>query len=304
MGRRRPHEGEPAIRQHDDTMPLVSVLTPSLDQAEWLPDNLRSVACQTHPRVEHIVMDGGSTDGTVALLEAAGDGVTWRSEPDRGQADAVNKAFAASSGDIIGWINSDDAYFDCRVVADVVAFFAKNPDVDVVYGHAAQITADGHVIQMLWAPPFDRGLLMLLDPITQPSAFVRRRALSPPMLDETFHFAMDYALWLRLERDGRRFARIDRICAIDRHQPARKSSTITDVHAADLGRLAATYGIETSAERERTRSSFYRSQRIMGALLVPRVRGDLAFTAPADLRAGLLGRQLLIRRSDWPQELR
>ena len=262
------------------------------------------MACQTYPRIEHVVQDGGSTDGSVDVLRAAGDSVIWRSEPDRGQADAINRAFAASKGEIIGWINSDDAYFDCRVIADVVAFFAKNPDVDVVYGHAAQITADGHFIQMLWAPPFDRELLMLLDPITQPSAFIRRRALTEPMLDETYHFAMDYELWLRLEREGRRFARIDRIVSVDRLQPARKSSTITDVHADNLARLAAAYGTDVSASRPRARSVFYVRQRLMGALLIPRIPHDVAFTAPANMRAGLLRRQLLTRRARWAKEHR
>ena len=94
--------------------PLVSILTPSFNQAAWLGDNLRSVACQTYPDIEHVVMDGGSTDGSVDILRAAGDSIVWRSEPDRGQSDAINKAFSLSHGEIIGWINSDDAYFDCR----------------------------------------------------------------------------------------------------------------------------------------------------------------------------------------------
>ena len=176
--------------------PLVSILTPSLDQAAWLPANLRSVACQTYPNIEHIVMDGGSTDETVAILEAAGDSITWRSEPDGGQADSINKAFSASRGEIIGWINSDDAYFDCRVIADVVAFFVAHPDIDVVYGHCAQIAPDGTIIWMVWVPWFMRRVLRIVNFIGQPVAFIRRSALRDPMLDETFHFAMDYELSL------------------------------------------------------------------------------------------------------------
>ena len=283
-------------------MPLVSVLTPSLDQASWLPDNLRSVACQTHPRVEHIVMDGGSTDGTVALLEAAGDGVTWRSEPDRGQADAVNKAFAASSGDIIGWINSDDAYFDCRVVADVVAFFAKNPDVDVVYGHAAQVDERGTIIWMIWVPPFMRRVLRITNFIGQPVAFIRRRALTQPMLDETYHFAMDYELWLRLERGGRRFARIDRIVAVDRHQPARKGVTMTDVLASDYERLASTHGRGYPAGKRVLSRLFYAWRRAMGALVIRRIPDDLAFTGVTTLKRDILRRQLFSWNRAWPAD--
>jgi len=282
----------------------VSVLTPSYNQAEWLPDNLRSVSCQTYPHVEHIVADGGSTDGTVEMLTAAGESVTWTSGPDGGQAAAINTAFSASTGDIIGWINSDDSYVDCGVVDRVVAFFERHPDVDVVYGHGLQTTGDGSAIQILWAPPFDAELLRTLDFITQPAAFIRRSAIIGPLLDESFHFAMDYSLWLRLLASGHRFARIDSVLAIDRHQPDRKSSTITDVHAANLERLADTYDMRLSAEFDKVRTAFYLRQRVMGARLIPTLRPPFTFTAPDDWKRGLWRRQLLTRRSRWPEEYR
>jgi len=283
---------------------LVSILTPSYNQAEWLADNLHSVACQTYPHIEHIVMDGGSTDGTVELLTAAGESVRWRSEQDAGQADAINKAFAASTGELIGWINSDDAYFDCRVVADVVSFFEANPDVDVAYGHCVQTTESGGFIQILWAPPYDADLLKAVDFITQPGIFIRRRALSEPMLDESFHFALDYELWLRLAAGGRRFARIPRIVGIDRHQPERKSLTMLDVHAENTARLVETYGAIPPEDAVGTRSRFYLRQRIAGAAWIGRTKVELAFSAPAQPRSGLLRRQVFSRKSTWPEEYR
>lgn len=291
--------------------PLVSVLTPSFNQAAWLGDNLHSVACQTYPEVEHVVMDGGSNDGSVEILErAARDAAEsarafiWRSEPDRGQSDAINKAFAASSGEIIGWLNSDDGFIDCRVVEDVVAFFAAHPEVDVAYGHALQTTAEGRAIQVLWTPRFDADLLKAVDIITQPAAFMRRSALSDPMLNERFHFGMDFELWLRLEHQGRRFERIDRFVAIDRHQPERKSSTSKDVYRENLRMLAELYDMHLGPEWERVRTRYYLTQRLAGALLIPRIPNDLAFTAPADMKRGLLRRQLLQRKRDWPEEYR
>jgi len=282
--------------------PLVSVLTPSFNQAAWLPDNLGSVARQTYPAIEHIVMDGGSTDGTVELLKAAGDTVRWESEPDRGQAHAINKAFAASSGEIIGWINSDDAYFAVDTIAEVVAFFLAHPDIDVVYGHCLQTTADGGAIQVLGAPVFDRELLLTVNCISQPATFIRRSALSEPMLDESFHFALDYELWLRLLTTGHGFARIDAITAIDRHQPERKSSTIK---ASDLKRLAEMYPTQLGPEFERIRTAWYRGQRYLGARVIGSVRPDrVAFSAPADMRSGLWRRQLFSRKSHWPAEYR
>ena len=283
---------------------LVSILTPSFNQAAWLGDNLHSVACQSYPHVEHIVMDGGSTDGSVELLEAAGDSVRWRSEPDGGQADAINKAFVESRGDIIGWINSDDAYFDCRVVKDVVRYFADNPGVDVVYGHCLQTTAEGLAIQVLWAPLFSSKLLRSTNVISQPATFMRRSALGDTLLDDLFHFTMDYELWLRLDAEGRTFARIDRITAIDRHQPARKSSNILDVHESDRVRLSQRYDTQFGPEHEPLRTAFYRRQRLAGALLIPRVRGPFAFTTPERPIRGLLRRQIGSRKSTWPEEYR
>jgi len=285
--------------------PLVSILTPSFNQAAWLGDNLRSVACQTYAPIEHVVMDGGSTDGSVDILKAAGDSVRWKSESDKGQADAINKAFRESAGDIIGWINSDDAYFDCRVVEDIVAYFLAHPDVDVVYGHCLQITSEGGAIQVLWAPLFDAELQKAVNLQSQPPTFIRRSALTDPMLDTSFHFAMDYELWLRLASSGHRFGRIDRILAVDRQQPERKSSTIKDVHASDLERLDDMYQLHLGREYEPARSMFYRSQRIMGAFLIPSIHADeVAFTPSANLKAGLWRRQVASRRSTWPEELR
>jgi hypothetical protein len=286
-------------------LPLVSILTPSYNQATWLPDNLRSVACQTYSAVEHIIMDGGSTDGSVAILEAAGHSATWSSEPDRGQADAINKAFRTSEGEIVGWLNSDDAYFDCDVVGDVVRFFTANPGVDVVYGHCLQITSDGTAIQVLWAPRFDAELQKAVNLQMQPSTFVRRSALSDPMLDDSFNFAMDYELWLRLASEGRRSERIDRILSVDRHQLGRKSATIKDVNFAELERLAPMYGLHLGPEYDPQRSAFYRRQRLVGALLIPGIRADRVAFIPSDrFKSGLWKRQIGSRRTKWPAELK
>ena len=288
-----------------ENLPLVSILTPSFNQAAFLTDNLRSVARQTYPNVEHIVMDGGSTDGSVEILRHAGDSVKWRSEPDDGQSDAVNKAFRESRGDIIGWLNSDDAYFDGSALRDVVAYFLSHPDIDVVYGHCLQTTGDGTAIQVLWAPRFDPELQKTVNLQMQPSTFMRRHALSDPLLDASFHFAMDYELWLRLASQGRRFGRIGRILSIDRHQLGRKSATIKEVNFADLERLAPMYGLHAGPEFDRQRSIFYRRQRLMGALLIPTIRADtVAFTPSDHLKTGLWRRQIGSRRRDWADDLR
>ena len=135
--------GPTRLKEHDDARPLVSILTPSLNQGRWLPDTLHSVAAQTYSNIEHIVMDGGSTDGSVDMLRSANPRVRWWSEPDRGQSHALTKGFAVSQGDVIGWLSSDDAYFYRGAVADAVDLFNRYPEVDVLYGHAALVNADG-----------------------------------------------------------------------------------------------------------------------------------------------------------------
>jgi glycosyltransferase involved in cell wall biosynthesis len=286
--------------------PLVSILTPSFGQARWLADNLASVASQSYPRIEHVVMDGGSRDGSVALLEAhAGPSLRWWSEPDNGQSQAINKAFRESAGEIIGWLNSDDAYFAPDVVEAAVRVFVARPEVAVVYGHAALVNADGLVIQLIWAPPFSSKLLRLHDFICQPAAFVRRSAIGDGLVDETFHYAMDYELWLRLAAESR-FARLDRILAIDRHHPDRKSYTWLDVSDRDHAILGERFGIaRQSGASEVARRVLKVALRFAGATLVggikrtsPESRDPMAWRL--DSRRRLLRRQILIRRAAMP----
>lgn len=281
--------------------PLVSVLTPSFQQVLWLGDNLRSVACQTYPRIEHIVMDGGSTDGSEGLLTRAGHGVIWRSEPDCGQSDALNKAFAASSGEIIGWLNSDDAYWDARVIEDVVTYFATHPSADVVYGHAASVNEDGLVLNFFRVPPYRTGrLLKRYDYLFQPAVFVRRRVLGRTLVDETFHFAMDYELWLRLAAARARFVRVDRVLAVDRTQRMRKSMKLLNVLSADMARLAGGYGVATSPASRRLAAAHAVWCRFAGLPLAWRLPPDFAFDARLDGLWRLVARQCLTRRRDMP----
>jgi len=277
--------------------PLVSVLTPSFNQVAWLVDNLRSVAAQTHPAVEHIVMDGGSTDKSVELLERhARAELTWRSEPDRGQTHALNKAFALSSGEIIGWLNSDDAYFGPTVVEEVVTLFESEPDVDVVYGHAVLVNANGLVLQVLWAPPFSRTLLRLHDFIVQPTAFIRREILGESFVDESFDYTMDYELWLRLAL-RHRFRRLNRIVAVDRHHGARKSSTMLEVGRADHARLERQYGVAHGPAGIVARKAWKIASRLIGMTAIRAALNEpVAFPVVRDGGARLLVRQIATLR--------
>jgi glycosyltransferase involved in cell wall biosynthesis len=224
-------------------LPLVSILTPSFDQGRFLPDCLASVARQTYPRVEHVVMDGGSTDDSLQVLAAAGDAVRWTSEPDRGQADAVNKAFLASTGEIVGWINSDDGLFAPDAIERVAAAFAEHPAAGVVYGDAALVDESGRILRH-HRSRWPAGSLPLVSPIAQPAAFFRRSAIEPgePLLRIELHRFLDYELWLRLRSRGVGFVHLTAVVAVDRDHPDRKVRTTDELFGRESAQLVKEYG--------------------------------------------------------------
>ena len=180
------------------SLPLISIITPSFNQAAFIEDTISSVAQQDYLALEHIIVDGGSTDGTRTILERQRD-VRWTSEPDGGQADAVNKGFARARGDVLGWINSDDVY-QPGALRRVAEEFADRPDVDVVYGDCAELDESGPVRRVIPAHPVEPSQLLLLDfRLYQPTFFFRRRAIDRVgMLDTSLHLVLDYDYILRM----------------------------------------------------------------------------------------------------------
>jgi glycosyltransferase involved in cell wall biosynthesis len=180
--------------------PLVSIVTPSFNQAKYLEATIRSVLAQDYPNLEYIVIDGGSTDGSIAIIKKYADKLAyWTSEPDQGQTDAVNKGFAQAKGDILAWLNSDDTY-EPHAVGEAVQFLMENLDIGMVYGDANFIDEQGRVMGRFPAAQTDyRRLRQGYVHIPQQAAFWREelwRQVGP--LDPAFYFAMDYDLWVRL----------------------------------------------------------------------------------------------------------
>lgn len=193
--------------------PLVSVVTPSLNQARYLRKALESVRAQTYARVEHIVVDGGSTDGSLEILGEA-DGLRWVSEPDRGQSHALNKGFAMARGDVLGWLNADDAYEPHAIAAAVAAL----GDAGLVYADVMRVDDDGvNPRRIRSRPEFDLWTELNLGcGVYSPAVFITREALmSVGDLDEELHLTMDYDLWLRI---GKRFPvrHVDDVWALQR----------------------------------------------------------------------------------------
>ncbi len=181
---------------------LVSIVTPSYNQARYLETTMRSVLDQDYPHIEYIVVDGGSQDGSLEILKAYSDRLAWWvSEKDRGQTDAINKGFARANGQILAWLNSDDTY-EPGAVREAVAYFKEHPEIGLLYGDANYIDEHGRVIGRFPAAQTDyRRLRQGYVHIPQQAAFFRAdlwRQVGP--LDPDFFFAMDYDLWVRLAR--------------------------------------------------------------------------------------------------------
>lgn len=181
-------------------MPLVTIVTPSYNQAVYLEATILSVLGQDYPNIEYIIMDGGSKDGSAELIRKYEDRIAfWESKKDKGQTDAINKGFARAHGDILAWLNSDDILYP-HAVSEAVTYLQTHPECGLVYGNCDFIDAEGNVIGRFNAKQTDhRKLTQGYVHIPQQAAFWRAdlwKQVGP--LDDSIYFAMDYDLWLRL----------------------------------------------------------------------------------------------------------
>lgn len=184
-------------------MNLVSIITPSFNQAAYLEQTIRSVLEQADARIEYILVDGASTDGSVDIVKKYADKFAWWvSEKDNGQADAINKGFARATGDILAWLNSDDYYLPGAVSA-AVKIFNENPGVLMVYGNMLAVDEHGKTFNALNFRQLTLEDLLCFQIIGQPAVFMRRSALQRTGgLDASFHFLLDHHLWIRIAQQG------------------------------------------------------------------------------------------------------
>ncbi|MGH2619257.1 MAG: glycosyltransferase family 2 protein, partial [Anaerolineales bacterium] len=203
--------------------PLVSVVTPSFNQAEYLETAIRSVLGQDYSRIEYIVIDGGSQDRSLEIIERYSDRLAfWTSEPDRGQAEAINKGLRKAQGELVAWLNSDDVYLP-GAISDAVAAARQDPEAGMIY-------ADGLMVDRslrLLDPHRYRTLtsldLLSFEVLLQPTVFIRRAALEEVgYLNEQYQLILDHELWLRVS--GRyRLAHVPRFWALERTHEAAKT---------------------------------------------------------------------------------
>jgi glycosyltransferase involved in cell wall biosynthesis len=235
------------------SLPSISVITPTFNAAAYLEDAILSVRRQSAVAVEHILVDGASTDTTVDLLQRQTD-LRWISEPDRGQSDAINKGFLMSTGDLVGWLNADDYYLPGALEA-IARAAHEHPGADVIHGDCIFVDTDGRIVRSKVEHDFDPQVLLYFGCyIPSTSTFFRRRLIERGLLlDCDYRVAMDFEYFVRLARLGCRFHYVPQFIAAFRwhednvslHNVQRRTQERRQVQRTAVGREQPIWQLET-----------------------------------------------------------
>jgi glycosyltransferase involved in cell wall biosynthesis len=255
----------------ESMMPRVSIVTISFNQGKFLERAIRSVVEQDYPNIEYIVVDAGSSDNSREIIERYRPRISKTIlEPDNGPANGLNKGFAATTGEIFGYINADDAYLPGAIAKAVSAFQAK-PQADVIYGHSYIVDAEGKVVRRSRSVPFDLRLYAFGGVVVmQQSTFCRRQAFEKAGgFNEDNRIAWDGELLVDLALSGSRFALVDEYWSVFAFYPGSISSSVNrnQLFKSNQARL---FQIITKREYDRTSSVLFSLARVEKWLRNPR----------------------------------
>lgn len=260
-------------------LPTIAIVTPSYNQAAFIERTIQSVLDQAYPRLEFLVQDGGSQDGTKEILQRYTARLSgWQSAKDGGQSHAINIGFGKTNGEIMAWLNSDDVLLP-GALACVGEYFARHPEVDVVYGHRILIDENDQQIGRWMLPAHDDDILSWADYIPQETLFWRRRIWDKVggRIDESFSFAMDWDLLVRFREAGASFARLPRFLGGFRiHECQKTSATINEIGYKEMDRIR-----ERALGRVPSRKEIRRAVRLY---LLKHIAEDMAFRIKTRLR--------------------
>ena len=223
-------------------IPSISVITPALNSEDFIEDALLSVARQREVALEHIIVDGVSSDRTLEIVQQYG-GVQWLSEPDGGQSDAINKGFRSATGDLVGWLNADDYYLPGGLAA-IAQAAQRHPEADVFYGDCVFVDVAGKLVRSKVEHAFDRDVLLYFGCyIPSTSTFIRRRVIDDGLLlDCDYRVCMDFEYFARLAHAGLKFCYVPRFIAAFRWHGNNVSLQQHERRAVERHRVQRRYG--------------------------------------------------------------
>lgn len=257
----------------ENTLPKISVITPSYNQGQFLEETILSIINQNYPKLEYIIIDGASTDESIDIIKKYNDRITyWVSEKDNGQSEAINKGFKKATGDIVCWINSDDILLKDSLLK-VGNYFQSHADIDFINGHTMRIDKHSNIIFTHFIPIQKPWLAEYgVTYCSQQSMFWKRSIFDDiGYLDESFHATMDLEFLLRIFKHKYNIGRIDDILGAIRIHENTKTSQNGKIWSNDYESLSMLYKEQYSILPNKFIQIYYRLFKMLNGLYVKQI---------------------------------
>jgi glycosyltransferase involved in cell wall biosynthesis len=259
---------EKVILLHDNSWPKISIVTPSYNQADFLERTILSVLNQNYPNLEYIIIDGGSKDGSVEIIKKYEKYISfWVSEPDNGQANALNKGFSIATGELVGWQNSDDIFLPYSFV-NIANAYKQNKKFDLFFGNIVFLNGRDEIINDLRFVPFNyRSLLYEGTVLSNQAAFWKRELFEKyGFFNEKYQFCMDYEFWVRIGNHCKFYFVHEYLGGFRLHRTS-KTSTIAKSGLQEHYSILEDKGIEYSSLQYRVFRLYYLFRRTLYYIL-------------------------------------